>query len=124
MAGLALHACERAAHKSLLAGADEVGADGLLELEDEPGADRLDDGRGAALLARRPGRRGSGARPGRRTRPCRRPATFGTRLRDQLAAHDEDAGRLRPADELVRRRKTASLCRRAVRADSRMRIGT
>ena len=35
----------------LLAGPDGLLADGLLELEDEPGADRFDDGRRARLLA-------------------------------------------------------------------------
>ena len=36
----------------LLAGGDEIGADCLLECHDEPGADGLDDGGGAAFLAR------------------------------------------------------------------------
>jgi hypothetical protein len=41
----------------VLEGADRVGADGLLELEHEPGADRLDDGRGARPLRGARGRR-------------------------------------------------------------------
>ena len=35
----------------VLAGPDRLDADRVLELEDQPGADRLDDRRGAALLA-------------------------------------------------------------------------
>ncbi len=37
--------------KDRSSGLDDVGADRLLELEDQPGPDRLDDRRGAALLA-------------------------------------------------------------------------
>ena len=47
-------AAQRAIARSdevLLALADRLDADGLLELEDEPRADRLDDRRRAALLA-------------------------------------------------------------------------
>ncbi len=58
MLGFAFHDGDRAAHEALLAVADHVGADGLLELEDQAGADRLDDRRRAALFAVRPGRRG------------------------------------------------------------------
>ena len=77
-----------------------VGADGLLELEDEPGADGLDDGGGAALLAVRGVGEvvvvvgvdvGDGAAAGHVGHP----------VGHQLAAHDEDAGRARAADELV-----------------------
>ena len=41
----------RATQVRLLVRADRVDADGLLELEHQPGADRLDDRRRAALLA-------------------------------------------------------------------------
>ena len=44
---------ERTANRVLLAPVDLVDADGLLEGEDEPGADRLDDRRRASFLADR-----------------------------------------------------------------------
>ena len=80
---------------------DEVGAHGVLQGEDQPGADRLDDGRGAAFLAgdrvvevavpeRVDERDGAAARSGR------------NRIADQLPAHHEDPRRLGAADELVR----------------------
>ena len=80
---------------------DQVGPDGLLEGHGQPGPDRLDDRRGAALL---PGLRvvevalagrideGDGAAPG-----------YGRdRVADQLAADDQDPGGLGAPEELVR----------------------
>ena len=64
MFGFVRPRCDRALDEVVLALADRVGADGLLELEHEPGADRLDDRRRAALLAVLGVRRGSGARAG------------------------------------------------------------
>ena len=86
----------------LLAGADGLGADLLLELEDEAGADRLDDGRRAALLAvlgvvevdvleRVDVGDGAAARDG------------GHGVGEERAAHHEQARRARSADELVGR---------------------
>ena len=51
MPGASRHAATARRSSALLAGPDRLDADGLLELEHQPGADRLDDGRGAALLA-------------------------------------------------------------------------
>ena len=101
-AGFAAPALDRPADEVLLALADRLDADGLLELEDEPGADRLDDRRRAALLAVLDvvevdvlGRVdvGDGAAAG-----DRRDA-----VAEEVAAGDEDARRAGPADELVGR---------------------
>ncbi len=51
MFGLAAQRRSARRMKPFLAGLDGVGADRLLELEDQAGPDRLDDRRGAALLA-------------------------------------------------------------------------
>src|SRR4051794_13470360 len=48
---LLLPSLDGAAEEDRLAGPDRRGPDSLLELEDEPCADRLDDGWGATLLA-------------------------------------------------------------------------
>ena len=86
------------------AGGDQVGAHRLFEGENQAGPDGLDDGRGAALLARdrvievlvpdgvdeRHGAPAGGGRDG---------------VADQLAADDQDAGGLRAAGELVRRQE-------------------
>ena len=83
---------------------DQVGADGLLEGEDQPGPDGLDDGRGAALLAG--DRVVEVAVPERVDERDRAAARRGRdRVADQLAADDQDAGGLRAADELVRRQE-------------------
>ncbi len=88
----------------LLAGGNQICADRLLEAEDQPGADGLDDRGGAAFL---PGDwvvevavadgvdegHGAAARDG------------GHRVAHQVAAHDQDARGLRPAGELVRRQE-------------------
>ena len=78
-------------------------AHGLLELEDQAGADRLDDGRRAALLAVR--RVVEVAVLGR-VDVHDRPAAGHDRhpVGHQLAAHDQHARRARAADELVRAR--------------------
>ena len=64
MVGSACHASHRAPQEVLLVRADDLDADRLLELEHQPGADRFDDRRGAALLALRRVGRGSDARSG------------------------------------------------------------
>ena len=80
---------------------DALAADRLLEPDDEAGADRFDDRRSAALLA---GDRvvevERAARVDERDRAAARHRRH--RVADQLAAHDEHAGRLWAADELVR----------------------
>ena len=50
MFGLVLPGRDRAAQVVLLVGADHVDADSLFELEHQPGPDRFDDGRCAALF--------------------------------------------------------------------------
>ena len=99
--GLRLQRLERAAGEVVLAAADLLRADGLLEREHEPGADRLDDRRRAALLADRglgvvglPGRADEQDRAAARHR--RHP------VGEQRALGHEHARRPRPADELVR----------------------
>ena len=85
----------------LLVLADHVDADGVLELEDQAGADRVDDRRGAALLALHrvvevavldvvDVGHGAAARH------------VGHPVGQQRAAYDEDAGGRRTADQLVR----------------------
>ena len=49
--GFAPHDAQRAAREVVLAAADLLAADRVLERERQPGADRLDDRRGPALLA-------------------------------------------------------------------------
>ena len=90
-----------AAPEVLLVRADHLDADRLLELEDETGADRLHD-RGSArlltvlrivevaVLGRVDVRDGAAA------------DDVGHAVGEQLAPHDEHAGRARAADELVR----------------------
>ena len=51
MAGSSRQRGDRPAQEVLLVGADDLDADRLLELEHQAGPDRLDDRRGAALLA-------------------------------------------------------------------------
>ncbi len=93
---------DRALEKGVLAGPDQVGADGGLELEDQPGPDGLDDGGRPALLALlRVGQVavlgrvdvGDGASAGHDGDP----------VGEQFAAADQHAGSPGPADELVRR---------------------
>ena len=109
--------------EALLAGLDDVGSDGLLEREHQPGADRLDDGRGAAFLPR--DRvvevtvadrvdEGDGAAAGHGGHP----------VAHQVAAHDQDAGVCGPPMNLCGDRKMASLWSPAPGADSLARIGT
>ncbi len=93
---------ERTAYEALLVGTDDVDADCFLQLEDQAGADRLHDGRGAAFL---PVDQvvevavvlgvdvGDGATPG----------DVGHPVGHQLASYDQDAGGAGSADELVRR---------------------
>ena len=101
MAGLVPPGRDGALEEVVLAGADRRGADGLLELEDETGADRLDDGRGAALLA--VGGVGEvGVVVGVDVGDGAAAGHVGHPVGHELAAHDEDAGRARAADELVR----------------------
>ena len=76
--------------------------DRLLELEDEPGADRLDDRRRAALLAVHRISPDSGARSGSRRRRCRRRNHSGTRLCSSSRRTTSTPGVPGPADELVR----------------------
>ena len=80
---------------------DHVGADRVLERENQSGADRLDDGRGAALLA---GDRVVEVAVSERVDERDRAATDGGRdgIADQFPAHHEDPRRLGTADELVR----------------------
>ena len=105
-------ALDGAAPEVLLVRVDHVDADRLLELEDEPGADRLDDRRRAALLADAGvvevavlGRAdvGDGAAAD----------DVGHAVREQLAPHDEHAGRAGAADELVRAEEDRVLVARA-----------
>ncbi len=94
--------------EAFLAGLDGVGADGLLEREHQPGPDGLDDGRGAAFFPR--DRvvevavadrvdEGDGPAAGR----------GGHLVAHQVTVHDQDAGGLRAADELVRRQEDGVL---------------
>ena len=107
---------DRPAEQGILARLDHVDADGLLELEDQPRADRLDDRRGARLLTVDGvvevdvlfgidvGHRASAHddRDG---------------VREQLTPDDEDAGGARTSDELVRRQHDGVLgCGGIVRA--------
>ena len=81
---------------------DEIGSDGLLERDHDTGPNRLDDRRRAALLAG--DRIVDVERAGRVDKRDRSAAGDGRhRAGHQIPAYDEDAGRLRPADELVRR---------------------
>src|SRR6266511_3637155 len=97
-----LPAIQRTAPEALLARLDQVGTDRLLEPDDQPSTDRLDDRRGAALL---PSDRiveiavADRVDEGHRAAARRR----GDAVVDQLAADHQHAGRLRPTDELVRR---------------------
>ena len=88
----------------LLAGGDEIGADCLLECHDEPGADGLDDGGGAAFLACD---RVVEIAVADRVDERHRAAAGRCRhlIADQFAPDDQDAGGLRPAGELVRRQE-------------------
>ena len=91
----------RPAQQLLLVGLDRLDADGLLELEDQPGADRLDDGGRAALLA--VGRVVEVAVLGRVDVHHRAAAGHDRHpVGHQLAAHDQHPGRAGTADELVR----------------------
>jgi len=97
---LALHD-SIALDEGLLALADQVDADGLLELEDQARADRLEDRRGAALLAvHRIGEvavvLGVDVRDGAAAR------LRGDAVLEQGLLRDEHAGRAGAADELVR----------------------
>jgi hypothetical protein len=92
-----------------LAIADRLGADRLLELEHQPGADRLDDRRRAALLAVH--RIGEVAVLG--LVDVRHRTAAGTRrdgVAQQVALGDQHAGGARAADELVRRDEHRVLC--------------
>ena len=93
------------------------------EGEDETGADRLDDGRGAALF---PGDRVVEVTVPDRVDERDRAATRNGRhpVTDQIAAHDQDARCLRAADELVRGQEHGVLVVTAPGADSAIRIGT
>ncbi len=91
----------RAAHEVVLVGLDHVGAQRPLEVEDQAGPDRLDDRRGAALLAVlgvadeavvRRADVGDGAAA----------HDVGHPVGEQRPPHDEDPRRARPAHELVR----------------------
>ena len=62
--GLALPGRHGAGQEALLRGADHGDPHRLLQLEDQAGADGLDDRRSAALLALFHVQRGSGARRG------------------------------------------------------------
>ncbi len=92
---------ERATDEALLSPADLVGPYRFLEREDEPGADRLDDGRRAGLLANL---RVGVVRMARRAHEQDRPAAGHGRdgVAKQGALRDEHAGRPGAADELVR----------------------
>ena len=111
MAGSACQASMARSQQRLLVRPDGVGADGLLELEHQARADRLDDGRGAALLA--VGRvvevavlDGVDVRDRAAAGHDRHP------VGQQLAPDDQDAGRAGPADELVRETGRSRPCRR------------
>src|SRR5690606_7793587 len=91
---------------------DRLDADGLLELEDQPRADRLHDRWGAALLAVRGivevavlGRVDVHDGPAARY--------DGHAVGEQLTPYDEDAGGPGAADELVGREEDRVLVRRA-----------
>jgi len=93
---------DRAPDEGVLAAANQAGPHRLLQLEDEAGADRLDDGRRPTLLAVHPivevaVVRGIDVRD--------RPAAGrrGNAIAEERALHDEHPGRARAADELVRR---------------------
>ncbi len=108
MFGLRCHEASARRDVGLLALADRVDADGALELEDEAGADRLDDRRRSRLLAMldlvevgvlvdRDERDGPAARDARDL------------VGEQRALGDEDARRAGSADELVRRQEDGVL---------------
>ena len=112
MVGSATHASTARREHLLLVGLDRLHADGLLELEDEPGADRLDDRRGAALLA--VGLVVEVAVLGRVDVHHRAAAGHDRHpVGHQLAAHDEHARGAGAADELVRADEDRVLARAA-----------
>ena len=112
-----LPALDGAAPEVLLVGLDHVDPDRVLELEDEAGPDRLDDGRRAALLAHDGivevavlARSDEGDRAA--TDDVRHP------IRQKSPPHGEDTGRAGAADELVRAEEDGVLRREWVlRAD-------
>jgi hypothetical protein len=92
---------DRPAHEIGLALDHDPGADRLLELEDQPGPDRLDDRRRAALLAVvEVGKVVLAGGVDVADGPSARHRRY--RVAGELAAHDQDPRRARPADELVR----------------------
>ena len=104
MCGLPAQRCRARRHSCSSRAWIGVGADGLFQGDDQAGADRFDDGGGAALLAgdrvvevavlvRADERDGAAAGDG------------GHPVADQVPADDEDARGLRAADELVRRQE-------------------
>ena len=87
--------------QGVLACLDHVDADGVLELEDQPGPDRLDDGRGAALLAV-DGVGEVAVLGGLTYITVPPPGTAGTRLVSSSRRTTSTPGRPGSADELVR----------------------
>jgi hypothetical protein len=106
----------------LFAGGDQAGTDRLLEREDQPGPDRFHDGGGAALLAcdrvvEIPVADGIDERHRSPARDRR------DRVADQVAPHDQDAGCLRAAGELVRGQEHRVLVIAGARGEAETRIG-
>ena len=101
MAGSAVHARMARRRNSSSWARISVDPDGLLESEDEPGADRLDDGRGAALLA---GDRIVQVHVFGRVDVLHGAAAGDVRdpVGEQFAPDDQHAWRAGSADELVR----------------------
>ena len=120
-AGLVLPGGHRALEQRLLVGLDGLRADGGLELEDQPGTDRLDDAGGAALLAVL---RVVVVAVLDRVDVHDRAAAGHDRhpVGHQLAAHHQHAGRPGTADELVRREEDRVLVGRGVDAVGRVHV--
>ena len=99
---------QRAAGEVVLAAADLLAADRLLHGERQPGADRLHDGRRAALV---PDRRIGvvGVPAGARERMVPPPGTEGTRLRSSERSATRTPGVPGPPMNLWGEMKTASL---------------
>jgi hypothetical protein len=120
--GFAAPALQGPPQEPLLPLPDQVGPDGLLEGHDQPGPDRLDDPRGAALL---PGHRVVQVALADRVDEGDRaaPGHGGDPPGDQVPAHDQTPGVWGPPMNLCGEKKTASLWSPAPGALAAIRMG-
>ena len=116
MCGLRRPAAQRPPPQPLLAGLDDVGADGLLERERPARRGSTRRWPGCRPPRGRPGRRGTGARRGSTNATVPPPGTVGTRLRIRSRRTTRTPGVCGPPTNLCGDRNTASLWSRRARA--------